>query len=301
MVASFVSGSAPHVLDCIIVGGGPAGLIAAVYLARYRRRIRLVDSGESRAALIPESHNIPGFHGISGQNLLARLRTQATTYGAELETGHITSFSRRCDSTFDVTYGSVTARARRVLIATGLVDESPEVEGLEHGVYRGAVRYCPICDAYEATDQRIGVLGPAAQALKKANFLRTYSRAVTVFATDDSEPSSDDDGVRLAGRAASVQLQTDGVTVVTQCGTSHPLDVLYPSLGARVRSRLATDLGAHANGQGNLEVDSHQQTNVRGLYAAGDVVSDLHQVSVAAGHAAVAATAIHNDLPANPR
>jgi thioredoxin reductase (NADPH) len=95
---------------------------------------------------------------------------------------------------------------------------------------------------------------------------------------------------------------TDGkVTVIIADGERHDVDVLYPALGCNVRSELATHLGALCNDQGNLQVDDHQQTTVPGLYAAGDVVTDLHQLSVASGHAAIAATAIHNNLPHNFR
>jgi thioredoxin reductase (NADPH) len=288
-------------LDCLIIGGGPAGLMAAIYLARYRRLTCVIDDGESRAALIPESHNFPGFKGIGGKDLLARLRDQAKTYGATLESGRVSALARAADGVFVARDGARETRARTVLIATGLVDGSPDIEGLRNAVYTGAVRFCPICDGYEATDRVIGVLGPGAQAVKKASFLRTYSREVLVFATDDAGAAASDAGLRLAGQPLSVELVDNGVAVLTRGGTTHTVDVLYPALGADVRSELATALGARANAGGTLEVDARQQTSVPGLYAAGDVVTDLHQLSVASGHAAIAATAIHNDLPRNLR
>src|SRR3954468_14848735 len=109
-------------LDCLIVGGGPAGLTAAIYLARYRRKTRLVDSGESRAALIPESHNYPGFRGIAGPDLLRRLRDQAGLYGAVLERGRVSALNRGDDGIFIAKAGSSEIQARFVLLATGLVD-----------------------------------------------------------------------------------------------------------------------------------------------------------------------------------
>src|SRR3954453_1796972 len=110
-------------LDCLIVGGGPAGLTAAIYLARYRRKTRLVDSGESRAGLIPESHNYPGFKGIGGPDLLRRLRDQALLYGAVLEQGRVTALVGDEDGNFIANCGGAETRARFVLLATGLVDE----------------------------------------------------------------------------------------------------------------------------------------------------------------------------------
>jgi thioredoxin reductase (NADPH) len=108
-------------------------------------------------------------------------------------------------------------------------------------------------------------------------------------------------GIVILGRPVRVVRSGEKVSVIVADGGRHDLDVLYPALGCNVRSELATQLGALCSDEGNLQVDGHQQTTVPGLYAAGDVVTDLHQLSVATGHAAVAATAIHNKLPRNFR
>ena len=292
-------------LDCLIVGGGPAGLTAAIYLARFRRATRVIDSGASRAALIPESHNYPGFKGIGGPELLRRLREQALQYGAVVEDGEVTSLTRE-NGTYLARCNNSEIRARRVLIATGLVDEAPPIDGFGDSVYTGAVRFCPICDGYEAMDQRIGVLGDVQAAGKKALFLRTYTRDVLLFATDDTPAPPDlrqalrEAGVTLIGRPTKVERQDDGVSLIVD-GTPHHVDVLYPALGCTVRSDLAIALGARHGEVGTLQVNDCQRTNVDGLYGAGDVVTDLHQLSVATGHAAIAATDIHNSLPRNPR
>jgi thioredoxin reductase (NADPH) len=294
-------------LDCLIVGGGPAGLTAAIYLARYRRVARLFDCGESRAALIPETHNYPGFQGIAGPELLQRLREQALLYGVASETGRITTLDRSPDGIFVAGSGEKEIRAQSVLLATGLVDERPHVDCLGEGAYTRAVRFCPICDGYEAMDRRVGVLGGLEAAGKKALFLRTYTRRVLLFATEDegSQPGMrqalPEAGVALAGKPIRVERRDDKVAVIVQGGTRHEVDVLYPALGCTVRSELAITLGAGCDENGNLQVDDHQRTTVDGLYAAGDVVTDLHQLSVATGHAAIAATDIHNRLARNLR
>lgn len=296
-------------LDCLIIGGGPAGLTAAIYLARFCRRVLVVDDDNSRAALIPESHNYPGFPaGISGQSLLDNLRRQAEEYGAQIEKGRVDTLE--CGSgTFIARSGAWTWQAPRVLLATGIVDESPELPGLHEAVYRGALRYCPICDAFEVKDQRIGALGRADTACKKAIFLRTYSRNVILLPIDDPNSMAEEnrDAMTKAGiavpdqPAVDVERIGDKIAVALADGRRIALDVLYPVLGCDVRSELATALGARSNDVGCVHVDDRQRTSVDGLYAAGDVVTDLHQISVATGHAAIAATEIHNSLPHNFR
>jgi thioredoxin reductase (NADPH) len=285
---------ADDVVDCLIIGGGPAGLTAATYLARYRRSVILIDDGESRAALIPESHNFPGFKGINGQELLRRLRDQAGGYDIAFESGRVLQISRDRNSPFIAATREKEVRARRVLLATGLVDENPDVAGLAAGVYAGAVRYCPVCDGYEAMDRRIGVLGRFVPASQKAIFLRTYSRDVHLFATDlgsvgpEHQQAAMEEGIVLAGRPINVEASGVGIAVTTAETKRSELDILYPALGCEVRSELALLLGAARNNAGLLEVDAHQRTTVEGSYAAGDVVADLHQLSVATAHAAIA-------------
>src|SRR5947209_8439396 len=202
--------------DCLIVGGGPAGLTAATYLARYLRRTCVVDEGQSRALLIPESHNYPGFSGIAGPDLLRRLRDQAAQYGAEFVRGRADELTQEGGREFVARVGARSIRAHRVLLATGIVDEKPAVEGLTEVVYRGAIRFCPICDGYEALDKRIGVLGSVKTATDKALFLRTYSRNVTLLATDD--PHSAPAELRIKLDEAGVLLARKPVAVVEREG-----------------------------------------------------------------------------------
>jgi thioredoxin reductase (NADPH) len=300
---------APRILNCLIIGGGPAGLTAAIYLARFRRDVVVIDNGNSRAALIPTSHNYPGFaEGVSGGDLLKRLREQALLYGARIESGTVMELERGGDH-FVARIGRDTLQARKVVLATGLIDEKPNLPSLREFVYRGGVRFCPICDGYEAIDQRIGVIGPLEQAIKKALFLRTYSRNLVVFSLDREinlpETARRDfhDAAITVPPQPVVDLLTEGDTIaaVMPDGEKVNVDVLYPAMGARVRSDLATALGADANDNGCLIVDDKMRTSVSGLYAIGDVTLELHQISVATGQAAIAATDIHNSLERNFR
>src|SRR6195952_2101140 len=294
--------------DCLIIGGGPAGLTAAVYLARYRRRIILFDGGNSRALLIPKSHNYPGFpEGVSGTRLLEALRKQAHAYGVQMIGARITELKRDGEG-FTATSGREVIKARFVLLATGIVDEAPDIPGLDEAVANGSIRYCPVCDGYEAADHRIGILGYGEGASSKARFLRTYSNDVTLLSLDErgsgnteTAKSLREAGIKIAGPVRAIEHGADGMRAVLRSGKAKLFDVVYPALGGAVRSELASALGAKTNDVGCLEVDSHQRTTVERIYAAGDVVSSLHQIAVATGHAAIAATHIHKSLQANLR
>ncbi|MFC4728425.1 NAD(P)/FAD-dependent oxidoreductase [Coralloluteibacterium thermophilus] len=298
-------------LDCLIIGAGPAGLTAATYLARFRRRVTLVSAGESRAHYIPVSHNCPGFpFGISGTDLLHKLRRQAAEYGVEPVDARIGRLARD-EAGFLAEAGARRWRARTVLMATGLVDRMPPIPDLDRGIAAGVVRICAICDGYEAKDHRIGVYGPPKGVVGHAAFLRTYSRRVSAVLSEPGTLSDADAGRAQALGIAVLPPPTairllygdDGAPVACQVrgpGKAATFDSFYPVLGADAKAALARSVGAEADEAGELLVDAHLQTSVEGLYAAGDVVSALNQISVAVGAAAIAATAIHNRLPGNP-
>jgi len=290
--------------DCLVVGGGPAGLTAALYLARFRRRVLVIDAGKSRAASIPRSHNHPGFaDGISGDVLLRTLRTQAEEYGAKIVVGKVLSLERTADGfAADTTIGPVLAA--RVVMATGITDKCPDIELLDRAAAKEMVRYCPVCDGFEAIDKKIAVYGPWEEAAGKARFLRVYSSDVTLVPTlpADTDRKNEEGDFKLAtSPAAKILTAADGIDVALADGRAMRFDVVYPAMGCHVHSDLAIKLGAKSNEVGCLIVDNKQQTSVPGLYAAGDVVSDLHQLVVAEAHAAIAATAIHNSLTLNLR
>jgi thioredoxin reductase (NADPH) len=303
-----IDGSSHHPVDCLVVGAGPAGLTAAIYLARFHRTCLVIDSGESRASLIPTSHNYPGFPpGISGPSLLARLREQAECYGARIEPGTVEELHAHSLG-FEVRIGERTLHARKVILATGIEDALPDMANAHDAIRDGAVRLCAICDGYEVDGDNIAVYGEAECAINHAVFLRTFTDRVTVIA--HGEPNACDQamalaehyGIRLIGdRVDSIRyVAGHGVELTTCTDETHLFDIVYPSLGSRVRSDLATRLGAKCDESGALIVDTHQQTSIPDLYAIGDVVLGLKQISVATGHAAQSATAVHNGLESNP-
>jgi thioredoxin reductase (NADPH) len=292
-------------LDFLIVGAGPAGLTAAIYLARFRRRIAIVDSGHSRAAYIPTSHNYTGYpDGINGVELLERLRAQAKRYGADVTTGMVESLAGG-DGAFTAVAGDQRFTARKVLWATGIVDKEPEMANLKEAIAAGCIRLCPICDGHEVINREVAVYGPAKTAASHAIFMRTFTEKLSLLLPrgDAAVDAALRGELKRAGvdvvecAVAQISMDAANKAVVRLADDSElRFDTVYPALGCRMRSELVIGLGARTTEAGDVFVDSHQQTSVPGLYAAGDVVAALNQLSVAVGHAAIAATAIHNAL-----
>lgn len=296
-----------EVLDCLIIGGGAAGLTAAVYMGRYKRRALVLDDGGSRLQRIPRTRNVPGFpDGIEGPELLERLRAHAAKYDVPTVRTRVQRLQRMEDGSFAAESPEGRWHARYVLLATGACDVEPEIEGIPAALQAGQVRYCPICDGFETQGQRVAVLGRAGHGLRESLFIANWGNEVTWLAMATHGDVDPADLARL--RAAGVRIAESpphriecgvegaGVRVELQNGQVLEFDTLYPALGLKHACELATALGARARPDGQLEVDAHQQTSVEGLYVAGDVAVDLNQISVAAGHAAIASTAIHNRL-----
>lgn len=292
-------------LDCVVVGGGPAGLTAAIYLARFHLDVRVIDAGNSRAATIPMTRNHAGFpDGIAGVDLLGRMRTQARRYGAALVQAEVTGLSVAADA-LQVSIGDEAIATRSVLLATGVVNRRPPVPDDLHAtaLARGLLRYCPICDGYEVTDRRIAVLGTGGHGTREAVFLRGYTANVTLIALEGKHDLTPADRALLAqcgvvtvdGPATAFTIDGDQIGLRT-ADRDWRFDSLYPALGSDINSDVATGLGAARSDEGCLIVDAHQRTNVARLYAAGDVVKGLDQISHAMGEGGVAATTIRNDL-----
>jgi len=290
----------------VVIGGGPAGLTAAIYLARFRRNFLVIEDGDPRAGWIPRSHNHPAFPGgVTGKTLLARTRKQAEHYGAAFLKATVRALRLGGDGVFTLSVDGDERRAKTVLLATGVKDNEPDLPDVFGAVQRGLIRICPICDAYEVIDKAVGVIGRGDFAAREALFVRTYTADLKLVLLGPESQLSPDlrrevigAGIEIIETAISrVQLERRQIAALEfSGGQMHRFDCLYSALGAEPRRELAVQVGAEICDDGRLTVDDHQATSVPGLYAAGDIVRGLNQISVAQAEAAIAATAIHNRL-----
>ena len=287
--------------DALVIGGGPGGLTGALYLARFRRRVLVIDAGASRAARIPRSHNYPGFvEGIPGAELVAAMRAHAERYGARFAAGRVEAIERT-PAGFVARWEDGEATAPLLLLATGASDVEPSMAHLAEARRRGALRYCPVCDGYEASGRAVGVIAERPSELGEALYLRHFTDRVTLFVVSDDVAFSDaerrrldESGVRLVAEPVhGIRLRDGGGVAVGHGGAVTECDALYAALGLQVHSQLATALGALHDDDGCLIVDAHHRTSVEGLYAVGDVAKGLNQIAVATGGAAIAASAMH--------
>lgn len=299
--------AAPETLDACVIGGGPAGLTAALFLARFRRRAVVLDGGESRAAWIPRSHNHPAFpDGIPGEELLARMREQLARFGAPPVRARVETVERDGDGfRIAAAGGGPGWRARFVVFATGVRDRlAPVPDAIRH-VRTGTIRQCPICDAYEVIGKRLAVIGGLRCTAGEALFLRSYTDDIRLVTLGDEPEWSEAEaarihaaGVRIDPRpvAAIAAAEGEGAVIAFRDGEALHVDAIYSGLGVEPRTRLAAALDVRCAPDGRIDTDGRQRTSVAGIYAAGDAVTGLNQIAVAMAQAEVAAVDIHNTL-----
>jgi thioredoxin reductase (NADPH) len=296
-------------LDCIVVGGGPAGLTAAIYLARFRRRFVLIDAGQSRASWIPRSHNHPAFpHGINGIELIARMRHQLAEFGGQVREGTLVALGRQQgDGTFTAHLDGQSYVAFHALLAMGVVDNEPPLPDALSAMRSGLIRQCPICDGFEMIDRKLIVIGHGQRGLGEALFLRTYTADITIVTLGQKMGLSQEEQRRMEEAAIRVietpvvQIDTEAersVRVVMAEGTTLVADAIYSALGVHPRAEVAATLGVKLDSDQRIATDRHQRTSVEGCYAAGDIVTGLNQIGVAMAQGEIAAVDIHNRLRA---
>ena len=297
--------------DCIVVGAGPAGLSASLFLARYRRRVLTFHHNSPRNEYAHGVHGFLGHHGISPAELLARGRDEVTTHGGLIIEACVTGIERLSNEHFRVHTGhgnqdSRTFDAQRVLLATGLRDLTPDCPGFRD-FYGVSVHHCPDCDGYECIDKRIAVLGSGTKTVGFALGLLTWTNHITLI-TEGKDDLSQEDRAKLAAFQISVREQSikalDGDLKSKQLrrisfndGDVLECDALFFNLGTEPASNLHEILGCKLDEScGLVWVDQTQQTSVEGVYAAGDLTPDSQLAIVAAAEGAMAAIHIHDSL-----
>jgi thioredoxin reductase len=290
--------------DCIIIGGGPAGLTCAIFLARYRRPVLVIDSGKPRNYASRAIHGFLGQHNIAPGELLARGRSEAEAAGAEI--CHCTaSRVEQIGDIFEVTTTAGTMRARRVVLAYGVRDTLPDIPDIE-SYYGGSVFHCADCDGYEVSEKRVGVIGWGKKAVGLALKLLQWTEQLTIFTdghprewTDEHHSKllalgigvKDEKVISLVGENAMVR------AAVLSTGERVSVDALFFTIGVERSCLLAEDLGCEVDDKRpNIIVDDHKKTSVEGIYAIGDLVPGSQLAITSAADGAIAAIAINKSL-----
>lgn len=306
--------------DLAVIGGSAAGLAAALQLGRQRRSIIVIDSGEPRNAPAAHMHSYLGHEGVPPSELTAIGREEVRSYGVEVLAGRAVDVTRLDDGRFRVALvGGHSVVARRVLAATGLVDDLPDIDGLaEH--WGGDVIHCPFCHGFEVRDRRIVQIITHPMGLHPARLFRQLSARFTIVLHDGVDATSPDlDALRAAGvnivdgRVRRIVTGDDGHVAAVELTSGDRVDADAVVIGARFRVRaeafasLGLEPAAHPSGLGDfVEADQNGETSVPGLYAAGNVTDPSQQVLQAAANGSrvggmISFSLVHEDIEAAAR
>lgn len=291
--------------DAIIVGGGPAGLTCAIFLARYRRKVLVVDEGRPRNYASHGVHGFLGQHGILPRDLLERGRAEASASGVELCPARVNKIESVGD-VFEVHTNDERGvlRARRIVLAYGVRDTLPDIPEIER-YYGKSVFHCPDCDGYEASDKRIGVIGWGKKAVGLALKLLQWSDDVVVFTHGHAREWDDEENSKLLAEQIAVKDEkivaftgedADVRSAVISTGERVPAAAIFFAIHVERSCSLAEDLGCEVVDDIDLVVDEHRQTTVEGVYAVGDLVAGSKLAITAAADGAIAAIAINKSL-----
>jgi thioredoxin reductase (NADPH) len=295
--------------EVVVVGGGPAGLTAALYTTRLGHDTAVVDRGGGRAAMMLDTHNVIGVpEEVSGNQFLATAREQLEEYGADLVRDFVSGIERDADGRFRLTAGNGTYLAEQVVLATGFSDERPDPPLPRTG--RG-LHYCLHCDAYMFVDEPVYVMGHGDSAAYVAMIMLNFTDDVDLLLRGADTEWSEETGRLL--RAHPVDLIEAEVTGVNngddgwleslefEDGTVREYTGGFAMYGSNYNTELAAEIGCDLTDGGTVDVDDHGRTSVEGVYAVGDVTPGHNQIPVAMGQGAKAGIAIHMDLREFPR
>ncbi|RXZ49327.1 NAD(P)/FAD-dependent oxidoreductase [Agromyces fucosus] len=297
---------AADVFDVAVVGGGPAGLSAALSLARARRRVIVFDAGDPRNGVAEHMHGVLGHDGMPPTALLERGRGEVQRHGGIVVEGRVGRV-RVGPAGIDVDGPSGTVRARRLIVSTGLRDELPEIAGLREQWGRGVV-VCPYCDGWERRNDTIGVIATGPKGIDQAHQLRQWSDTIVYFPNDVGEPGAgalrtlEGRGIRVErGRVRAVRSNEGRVGAVQLDDRSVQVESIFTATTLHPRDRLLRELGARTidDADGSwVEVDADGRTSVEHVWAVGNVVDRRSNVSVSLGAGSLIAGAVNADLTA---
>ncbi|HYO63719.1 MAG TPA: NAD(P)/FAD-dependent oxidoreductase [Pyrinomonadaceae bacterium] len=310
-------GGAPEPFDCIVIGAGPAGLSASLFLARYRRRVLTFHHNSPRNIYSHGVHGFLGHHGIQPTELLARGRDEVTAHGGLIVEGCVTRVEQPGEGHFRVSTGDErivgqTFESKRLLLATGLRDLTPDCPGFRE-FYGASVFHCPDCDGFEVTGKRVVVLGNGRKTVGFTLNLLTWTDKLTLVTGGDPGDMTDEHASKLA--EFNIPVIHRGVTklegdveakrlerVRLDDGRALESDALFFNLGTEPASGFHQSLGCRLEDEDGLVwVDDEHQTSVRGVYAAGDLTPRSQLAVVAAAEGAMAAIHIHKSLVPDSR
>ena len=300
--------SEEHEYEVVVVGGGPAGLTAALYTTRLGHDTAVINRGGGRAAMMRDTHNVIGItEDVSGNELLQTAIEQIQGYGADYHRDFVTDAGRTDDGRIRLEAGDITAVTDRVVLATGFSDGRPDPPAPRTG--RG-LHYCLHCDAYMFVDESVYVMGHGDSTAHVAMIMLNFTDDVDVL-LDGDEPTWSDETDELV-RAHPVDIVEQEVTGVEN-GDDGWLEALefengsrreyrggFAMYGSEYNTDLAEQLGAELNDDGTVEVDDHGATSAEGVYAVGDMVPGHNQIPVAMGQGAKSGIDIHYDLRTYP-
>jgi thioredoxin reductase len=291
--------------DVAIVGGGPAGLCAALWLARYLHSVVVVDSGDPRNWETRGINGYLGHQGIRSPELREIGRAECSQYGVEFVDGIVDEAINETGELFAICLrGGRTIEAQRLLLAIGIKDVWPAIPGLDQ-CYGETVHVCPDCDGYETRDKKTVVVGKGRKAVGMALALTTWTRQI-VICTNGQPPDMNQDLLDQL-KALNIPVLDPPITCVLskdreisgvelEGGMSLDCERLYFAIAQFPSDDLGAQLGCKRDNIGRLVIDDHQHTSIRNVYAAGDIAHSPQLAIAAAASGAIAAAAIHASL-----
>lgn len=293
--------------DCIILGGGPAGLSAAIYMARFNRSVLVIDGGEGRTTSAQINQNYLGFpKGIPAKKLSRLGREQAKYFGAKFAADRVLK-ARKIASGFTLKGENMSYKSRTLILCTGVKDMYPSFPGLFNYIGK-SLFWCIICDGYKTKGKRLVIVGHDDKAVATATQFINFTRKITFLTNCDEGADHISKRGLDALKKAKIPVVYGSITKIhgkrgmlnrieLDNGKILQADYMFNKQGYTPNSVLAGQLGAVIEGEGFIKTDKEQKTNVPLLYAAGDVTSDAaHQIITAAHQGSVAATSANEDL-----